>query len=237
MSGKNLSPEGSADIFVTRILNKRFPTLSLGTKRGARNVDFKTETQKWCLTAKIKPLQLNSAEWPSHFCCKGLQKEESENCWNANYRTHIMPNVPNGSREVQNVADKCTLNCLTSNHIMHQAAWHLWENIYCWNCERKICLRNILSLLCSKQFKICFTRGFDYCKWQGLGTAVTQRVFIEADMFATGYLWPCWLLASHHKLESRKELPHYLDKWFVDNIARYMCMYIEEHIEKNPSQM
>lgn len=128
---KKLSPVGSADIFVTRILNKRFPTLSWGTKRRARNVDVKTETQTWCLTAKRKPLQLNSAEWPFHFCNKGLQKEESENCWNATYRIHIMPKVPNGSRKVQNGADKCSLNSLTSNHIMHQAAWHLWENIYC----------------------------------------------------------------------------------------------------------
>lgn len=114
---------------------------------------------------------------------------------------------------------------------MHQAAWHLWENIYCENSERKTGLSNILSLVCSKQFKICFTRGFDCCKWQGLRTALTQRVFIQSDMFATGYLWTCWLLASHHKLENS----HYLSKWFVDKCyayIRYLCMYIEEHIEK-----
>lgn len=114
---------------------------------------------------------------------------------------------------------------------MHKAAWHRWENIYCERSERKIGLSNISSLVCSKQFKKCFTRGFDYCQWQGLGTALTQRVFIEADMFATGYLWPCWLLASHHKLENS----HYLGKLFVDKCyayIRYLCTDIEEHIEK-----
>jgi len=44
----------------------------------------------------------------------------------------------------------------------------------------------------------------NYKDWEG---ALTQRVFTEADTFATGYLWPCWLLISYHKLASTKAHP------------------------------
>lgn len=120
---------------------------------------------------------------------------------------------------------------------MHQAAWHLWENIYCETSKRKISFSKILCLLHSKHFKICPTRIFGYFKLQGLGWSTnTQGVNIKAGMFATGYLRPCWLLIFHHKLKYKgisSVTGQVICLRMLYIIVRYIYMYIEE----NPSQM